>query len=127
MSDLYKYFSKGELASKDDGTIRLDPNFEKALLAYRRKLNMPLYVNSCCRTPAHNKAIGGAPTSYHLTEFGDRKGTMAIDLAVSDGMKRKIMIELALKEGWSVGVYRTFIHIDRRVDLGKQQVVFYGG
>lgn len=126
-SNLYKYFSEGELACKGSGVLKLDPRFEKALLEYRRKIMIPLYVNSCCRTPAHNKAIGGASGSYHLTEHNDgREGTMAIDLAVTDPVKRRLMIELALKLGWSVGVYKTFIHIDRRKDLLKAQIVFYG-
>lgn len=129
MSDkgLYQYFSKGELASKDDGTVNLDPRFERELLTYRRTYGKPLFVNSCCRTPKHNKAVGGSPNSYHLTEHPQRNGTMAIDLAVTGGKQRREMVKLALDLGWSVGVYQTFIHIDRRGDLeGKEPVLFRG-
>jgi uncharacterized protein YcbK (DUF882 family) len=27
----------------------------------------PLTVNSTCRSPSHNRRVGGAPRSYHLT------------------------------------------------------------
>lgn len=123
-----KYFSDDELRCKSSGAVKLDPNFEKTLLEYRETVAHPLYVNSCCRSTEHNKAIGGAERSYHLYEGVDdgRKGTLAIDLRVQNDKQRANMVKTALLMGWSVGIYRTFIHIDRRVDIGKPQVCFWG-
>lgn len=123
-----KYFSHKELASKDNDVVQLDPNFERELLIYRETVNHPLYVNSCCRSVAHNKKVGGASRSYHLYEGVDdgRHGTLAIDLKVTDSAKRAKMVRTALDLNWSVGVYKSFIHIDRRVDIGKPQILFWG-
>lgn len=129
MSELKDYFSDDELKCKESGVVKLDPHFSRALLMYRESLGFPLYVNSCCRSIRHNDSVGGAPRSYHLFEGVNdgRQGTLAIDLHVKDSVKRAIMVKEALIYGWSVGVYKTFIHIDRRVDVGAQQIMFRGG
>lgn len=126
--DISKYFSHKELMCKGNGVVKLDPRFAEALFIYREALDTPLYPNSCCRSPEHNAHVGGAQSSYHLYEGVDdgRQGTLAIDLRVPNDEERVTMVALALSLGWSVGVYRTFIHIDRRVDIGKPQVLFWG-
>lgn len=123
-----KYFKPHELWSKDNEVVKLDPRFDEALLFYRETLGIPLIVNSCCRSRTYNKWIGGAPESYHIYEdMGDgRQGALAIDLKVRNDKARVMMVEIALVQGWSVGVYKTFIHIDKRVILGKPQVCFWG-
>ena len=128
MSQLEDYFSDDELKCKGSDVVKLDPHFRRALLIYRETVDMPLYVNSCCRSLEHNHDIGGARSSYHLYEgvADARQGTLAIDLRVHSDEERAIMVEFALKLNWSVGIYKTFIHIDRRVDLGKPQVMFWG-
>jgi len=128
MSKLSDYFSDNELKCKCCGLKNLDPYLEIELLIYRETLGLPLLVNSCCRCPKHNKEIGGAPNSYHKTEGVDdgRKGTLAIDLRVRNDEERAIMMTVAFNLGWSVGCYKTFIHIDRRVDIGKKQKAFWG-
>jgi len=128
VSELEDYFSDNELKCKGSGVVKLDPHFRRALLIYRETVNFPLYVNSCCRSLKHNTSIGGAKSSYHLFEGvnDDRQGTLAIDLRVQSDEERAIMIKSALLLGWSIGVYKTFIHIDRRVDVDKPQIVFWG-
>jgi len=128
MSELEDYFSDDELKCKGSGVVKLDPHFRRALLIYRETVDIPLYVNSCCRSLEHNADIGGARSSYHLYEGvnDDRQGTLAIDLKVHSDKERAIMVSRALSLGWSVGVYKSFIHIDRRVDVGKPQVCFWG-
>lgn len=126
MITLQDYFTDAELASKDNGVVKLDPRFEAALLAYRISVNMPLHPNSCCRSVEYNKSVGGTKNSYHLYEGVNdgRLGTLAIDLHVIDSKKRAILVGKALDQKWSVRVYKTFIHIDRRFDLGKPQIMF---
>lgn len=128
MPDLSKYFTDSELACKGSGVVLLDPRFADNLFVYREAVDMPLNPDSCCRSTAHNTSIGGAKSSYHLYEgINDgRLGTLAIDLRVPNDKQRVIMVAKALKLDWSVGVYKTFIHIDRRVDVGKPQVLFWG-
>jgi len=126
MIDLY--FSDRELGSKDNGVVKLDPRFADALLKLRETVKQPMHVNSCCRSLKHNKAIGGSSGSYHLYEGVDdgRDGTLAIDISVKNDAQRAIFTKTALAQGWSVGVYKTFIHLDMRTAIGKDQVVFWG-
>jgi hypothetical protein len=123
-----EYFKPYELWSKDDQRVKLDPRFDEALFFYRETLGIPLVPNSCCRSIAHNRAIGGSSRSYHVYEdIGDgREGALAIDLRVRNDKERVTMVETALAQNWSVGIYKTFIHIDKRVVLGKPQVCFWG-
>jgi hypothetical protein len=120
-------FSRGELAS-DDGTVRLAPGFQAALRDLRLDFGRPMRVNSCCRTPEHNKRVGGASSSFHLTEGNPlcEGGTCAIDIAVPDGGYRHKLMTVALAAGWSVGNYKTFIHLDRRTDYGQTPVAWWG-
>lgn len=128
MADISEYFSDNELKCRKTGVVKLDPNFEREILLYRKGIGIPLHVNSCCRSVQHNIDIGGSRSSYHLYEGvnDSRKGTLAIDLRVHSDNVRVDMVALALQLGWSVGVYSSFIHIDRRVDIGKPQVCFWG-
>lgn len=121
---LKQYFSDDELACKGSGLVMLDPRFEAALYIYRVQVDMTLHPSSCCRSLAHNRSVGGASSSYHLFEGVNdgRMGSLAIDLKVTDSVKRAIMVSTALSLGWSVLIYDTFIHIDRRTDLGKEQI-----
>lgn len=128
MSKLSDYFSDNELKCKGSGIVLLDPHMDRELLIYREVMDIPLIVNSCCRSQIYNSEIGGARNSYHLYEGIDdgRAGTLAIDLKSPSDSVRAHMVGAALNLRWSVGVYKTFIHIDRRVDIGKPQVCFWG-
>ncbi len=126
MDKLSDYFSHNDLACKGNNVRCLDPRFEYALLLYRQMVNIPLYPNSCCRSLEHNKEVSGSEKSFHLYEGvkDGRTGTMAIDLRVTDSAVRAKMVRYALNLGWSLKIYDTFIHIDRRVDLGYKQIIF---
>ena len=119
-------FSRDELACKGTGVCLLNPVFEEKLKELRIKLDMPMQVNSCCRDPGYNKSIGGHKRSLHLTEGGWIPGTGAIDIACPDNIYKARLGGLALMLGWSVGVYRTFLHLDIRSVAGMQQSMFWG-
>ena len=76
------------------------------LQAVRDVLGKPINITSGYRTPAHNKAVGGAKNSFHL------KG-MAADIVVAGMSPREV--QEALKN-WSggMGAYETFTHLDIR-------------
>lgn len=79
-----------------------------ALDALRGKMARPMKINSGYRTPAHNKAVGGAPRSQHLD--GN-----AFDVSTTGWTKdeRRKLIVTARELGFrGVGIADTFIHID---------------
>ncbi len=119
-------FSAAELGSNDAGTVRLANGFADKLVDLRLTFAKPMNVNSCCRTPAHNAAVGGSKNSYHLTEGNASDGTCAIDISIPDDTYRHRLVRMATNLGWSVGIYRTFLHLDRRKDYGGGEIVFYG-
>lgn len=59
-------FSPREMASKREGALALDTNAMDKLQALRDRLGTPLLITSAYRSPAHNKAVGGAKNSYHM-------------------------------------------------------------
>jgi zinc D-Ala-D-Ala carboxypeptidase len=125
------YFARHELMCKGSGMIRLDKRFADALVSLRREWGKPLMLNSVCRSPEHNKKVGGAANSYHLTVHPSRptNGTMAADVNWANWTKERRIdfARFAWQRGWSVGLHEGFIHIDRRKDIGVQQIVFLYG
>lgn len=122
------YFTENELKCKGSGGIRLAPGFGEKLLDLRIAFDGPMIVTSCCRSKKYNAEVGGSRGSYHVYDepFHDTGGTCAIDIATSDSRYRARLIGLALSMGWSVGVNRTFVHLDRRIDYGisKENLLF---
>jgi len=129
-----EFFSEAELRCKGSGVIKLDPRFAQALPELRRAWGKPLTANSVCRTPEHNKKVGGNLSSLHLTQNAKwpTLGTMAIDIGWRDWSRetRIAFCKLAWSMGWSVGLHNAFVHLDRRADLGvvglNQAVFIYG-
>jgi hypothetical protein len=70
-------FSPAEIASRGDGAIKINTQAMDKLQSLRNRLGKPLIVLSAYRSPAHNKAVGGAPRSKHMD------GT-AFDIAMSN-------------------------------------------
>ena len=86
----------------------------KAATPLDNKLNMmysslkgcEFTVTSGKRSPEHNRRVGGAPNSYHLTD-------RARDI-VSTKQCMKKLGQKALDEGLSVIYYSSHVHIDDR-------------
>ncbi|MBC7181802.1 MAG: DUF882 domain-containing protein, partial [Roseovarius sp.] len=70
-------FSPAEIASRGDGAIKINTEAMDRLQSLRNRLGKPLIVLSAYRSPAHNKAVGGAKHSKHM------EGT-AFDIAMSN-------------------------------------------
>ncbi len=119
-------FTLDELACRHCGEIKLAEGFAAQLKLLRTAYGKPIHATSCCRCPEYNVKVGGHIRSMHLTREGRTQGTCAIDVQVSDPA---VLVRLALGLGWSVGVSKTFIHLDRRSEYSKlpQMVFGYGG
>lgn len=122
------YFTDKELECPETGIVKLHPGFLDHLNELRDAFDKPMVVNSCCRSKKHNENIGGHPRSLHVFDqpFHSTHGCMAIDINTEgwSGTEKARFVYLALKNKWSVGIAKTFIHIDRRVDIKMKQVLY---
>lgn len=62
----WKDFSPREIASKREGELGIDAGAMDKLQALRTRLGRPVTLTSAYRSPAHNRAVGGARSSYHM-------------------------------------------------------------
>jgi uncharacterized protein YcbK (DUF882 family) len=116
MTKISKHFTEKEFRCPGSNVLFVDKDLLTALDAMREDLGEPVYVTSGCRSPAHNKAIGGSEGSYHITT--DLRPCQAADLLVKTGHHRYRMIEAAIRAGFGgIGVYQNHIHVDVRDDL----------
>lgn len=96
---------------------QMDKSFLVKLDTLRELCGFPLVLNCAYRSPEWDKERGRSGNSYHT------KG-LAVDIRCFDARKRAVIVEFALRLGLSVGVYSSFLHIDRRPV--SHQVCFYG-
>lgn len=125
------YFPESEIACKGTGVIKIDVRFTLPLLALRFMWSEPFTISSLCRTPHHNRAVGGHPNSLHLTENHKYKnnGSMAADVKWRHWSEDKKLrfAKLAWSLGLSVGLHDGFCHVDMRTAVGKEQGSFLYG
>ena len=119
-------FAHRELGCPQSGVVRLATGFADHLTNLRSAFGHPMRVTSCCRSAAHNQAVGGHPRSLHVCDKPHHGlgGAAAIDVYSADASYAPALVRLALEHGWSVGVSRNFIHLDRRDLAGLPPAVF---
>jgi len=119
--NILPYFPAKELACRHCALIKLDLVFAAALVAIRHAWGSPLNPTSICRCPEHNKNEKGHKRSMHLTAnpVHQTDGSAAIDIEWRDWpTETKLKFaQLAWSMGWSLGLSKTFIHIDARAFL----------
>ena len=100
-------FSPAEIASRGDGEIKINTQAMDKLQTLRDRIGKPMIVNSGYRSPAHNKAVGGAPASKHML------GT-AFDIAMSNHDPAAFMAAARAVGFLGFGTYPRsgFMHID---------------
>ena len=100
-------FSPAEIASRSDGEIKINTQAMDKLQTLRDRIGKPMIVNSGYRSPAHNKAVGGAPASKHML------GT-AFDIAMSNHDPAAFMAAARAVGFLGFGTYPRsgFMHID---------------
>lgn len=102
-----RHFSSRELVCRCCGSLYLDRSSADRLDVLREDFGSPLLIASGYRCPRHNKAVGGAPYSYHM-----RGRAFDIATAAMTPDRRWKLAQIALEHGWALGVYDTFIHVD---------------
>lgn len=85
----------------------MDIQFLLKLDSAREYAGLPFILNCAYRSPSWDKSRGRSGEGYHT------KGR-AVDVRCCDGESRRKIIEACLHFGLSVGVYRSFLHIDDR-------------
>jgi len=124
VGDLKEHFWRRELSCRCCSKLGLAPLFLHKLESLRGDYGEPMSVNCGCRCPKHNKEVGGAPRSMHLTNLsGDGipeglTGSCAVDIHCpmesDNAVARERLIRLARERSWSIGHYETFVHLDCR-------------
>ena len=118
-------FTVGEFASKDGAaTVLVDERLVWYLQRIRDRFARPVTITSGYRSPAHNRAVGGATNSLHT------KG-QAADIYI-DGVEPAEIARYAESLGClGIGLYtvQRFVHIDTRtskyywVNDGREKAV----
>ena len=105
-----KYFKVKEFACKDGSqVVFIDSYLVSILDILRNQVGKPVHITSGYRTPARNKAVGGAKYSYHT------RG-MAADIRIEGMTAKEIANKLnkIIPFGCGIIVYNTWVHIDTR-------------
>ena len=127
------YFNEEELCCPTSKEVLLHRGFGEALDELREAYDNPIPVSSACRSTEHlnwllQRGYPASKNSLHLMVNKKHNcNTLAIDTPVGDSRTRKELIETALGLGWSVGVARTFLHLDRRDFIDLPQIVYVYG
>ena len=106
-------FKRSEFACKCGcGFDTVDVALIEIVQAVRDRFGVPFDINSGCRCPTHNRAVGGASNSQHL--FG-----RAADIDSSRSDVSPDRVADYVEENFphmSVGRYNTFTHVDSRTN-----------
>lgn len=109
-----RFFKENEFDSKDkDGSGKgtgenMQPRVVFMLDALRGILKRSMTINSGYRTESHNKSVGGAPKSAHLTGEAVDIGTVGW----THEQKRDLTIYARMLGFNGIGVAKNFIHLD---------------
>ena len=112
---LSPHFKRKEFACKCGCGFSLpDAELLSVLEDVREHFGKPVNINSACRCPAHNKAVGGAPNSAHVQGI-------AADIDVSGVTPYEVQqYVLGYYNGkYGIGCYNTFTHIDVRAKKAR--------
>ena len=113
MSRLSEHFTTEEFACRCGcGFDTPVPELVQVAEAIRHSLQEPVHINSGCRCPAHNEAIGGSRCSWHMSG-------QAMDLPVDDKEERFRIVAAAMAAGATdIGVYDWGVHIAVDTPIG---------
>ncbi len=116
-----------ELADRVTGKGIIPQSTLDRLAELRIALDMPMIINSACRTKERNVEIGGHPRSLHVYDNPHHPtgGCIAFDIRTQDLEYNKKFLEVAFNLGWTVGIANGFFHIDDRHEiLGMNKITW---
>jgi uncharacterized protein YcbK (DUF882 family) len=114
MGDLSKDFSRKEFECKDHcGAFAKSQELITGLQKVRDRLGKPIIVTSGTRCNAHNREVGGADTSAHLSG-------LAADITCEDMYS---LAKYCFQVFKRVGVAPGYVHVD--VDKSKPQGIYW--
>ena len=107
MVEKFKYFTLSDFNCQETGENEMDVNFIHALDQLRAACGFPFIITSGYRSKDHSieKAKKIAGTHAH---------GIAADIKVSGGAQRLAIVKHASALGMSVGVAKSFVHVDVR-------------
>ena len=104
-----KHFRLEEFNCTHTNKNEMDKAFLAKLDELREICGFPFRITSGYRDATHpSEVVKAAPGT------GTHCQGRAADIAVSNGVERMNIVHEALKMGFSIGVSRTFIHVDAR-------------
>jgi uncharacterized protein YcbK (DUF882 family) len=113
---LSKYFSSKEFENSTDKEFYIDPVLLQKLDLVREEFGESITVTSGYRSPAHNKKVGGSPSSQHcLGKAADIRPT----LFSKESIDKLYLICENYFEAVGDGRPKGFIHVDTRT--GKKR------
>lgn len=127
-----QHFTTAELACPTTGEVRLAPGFGEQLEALRLAFRYPMPLTSACRSRQHlakllRQGYPASGNSFHLIDNPKYPtgGCCAVDVALTDNQQRAELLHLALGWGWSIGIAKTYLHLDRRGDYTELPQIVY--
>ncbi len=105
----YKFFRLEEFNCTHTNKNEMDHEFLAKLDLLREKCGFPFRITSGWRDATHPSEVRKAEPGT-----GTHCQGIAADIAVSNGFERMNIVHEAIKMGFSIGVARTFVHVDDR-------------
>ena len=103
----FKYFKLEDFDCQETGENEMSEAFIHCLDELRETCGFPFIITSGYRSPDHS--IEKAKTTV-----GTHAQGIAADIKVSGGVERLAIVKHAAALGMSVGVAKTFVHVDTR-------------
>ena len=104
---MFKYFKLEDFDCQETGENGMTEQFIKRLDHLRQACGFPFHITSGYRSTEHS-------VEKKKTTPGQHSKGIAADIAVRGGVQRRAIVNHALAMGMSVGVAKTFVHVDTR-------------
>jgi len=121
MPQFSEHFTMEEIACPCCEVIKLAPGFIFDLEDVRRECRVRMDITSCCRCHKHNDEVGGHERSLHLFDNEVHEtDTCGVDIKrPANSFYFHMLIKALIKFGWSIRIYKTHIHADKRTKYTK--------
>lgn len=126
-----RHFSFDEFVDDISGDLIVAPGFINESDELREAYGHPMVVTDGCRSDDKvewliRRGYQASRSSFHLMR-NEKYGTAccAMDVARPPGPQLVKLLRCALVRHWTVGVGKTFIHLDRRAQYSSMPQTFY--